>query len=61
LHIKRKKEETHKKSGPSVIWDHERDMSLGGWLMDDKQRQKMLWDAKGLGECFGSGSSGGFL
>lgn len=61
-HIEREKEEeTHKQSEPSVIWDHERDMSLGGRLMDDKQRQKMLRDAKGLGERFGSGRSGGFL
>ncbi|KAG0701962.1 hypothetical protein DFH29DRAFT_1048898 [Suillus ampliporus] len=61
-HIDREKEEEkHKQSEPSVIWDHERDMSLGGRLMDDKQRQKMLRDAKGLGERFGSGRSGGFL
>ncbi|KAG2030772.1 hypothetical protein BDR03DRAFT_1016770 [Suillus americanus] len=61
-HIEREKEEeTHKQSEPSVIWDHERDMSLGGRLMDDNQRQKMLRDAKGLGERFGSGSGGGFL
>jgi len=50
-----------KESEPSVIWDHARDMSLGGRLMDDKQRQKLLRDAKGLGERFGSGRSGGFL
>ncbi|KAG1741878.1 uncharacterized protein EDB91DRAFT_1026366, partial [Suillus paluster] len=61
-HIEREKEEEkHKQSEPSVIWDHERDMSLGGRLMDDKQRKKMLLDAKGLGERFGSGRSGGFL
>ncbi|KAG2135135.1 hypothetical protein DEU56DRAFT_399943 [Suillus clintonianus] len=63
-HIEREKEEEKhrpKQSEPSVIWDHERDMSLGGRLMDDKQRQKMLRDAKGLGERFGSGRSGGFL
>ena len=50
-----------KESEPSGIWDHTRDMSLGGRLMDDKQRQKLLRDAKGLGERFGSGRSGGFL
>lgn len=43
------------------IWDHSRDMSLGGRLMDDTQRQKMLRDAKGLGDRFGTGKSGGFL
>jgi len=45
----------------SRIWDHSRDMSLGGRLMDDTQRQKMLRDAKGLGDRFGTGKSGGFL
>jgi hypothetical protein len=43
------------------IWDHSRDMSLGGRLMDDSTRQKMLRDAKGLGDRFGTGKSGGFL
>ncbi|KAG1894754.1 uncharacterized protein F5891DRAFT_1130850 [Suillus fuscotomentosus] len=61
-HLEREKEEEkHIQSEPSVIWDHERDMSLGGRLMDDKQRQKMLRDAKGLGERFGSGRNGSFL
>lgn len=46
---------------PPVIWDHSRDMSLGGRLMDDQQRQKLLRDAKGLGDRFGTGKSGGFL
>ncbi|KAG9310277.1 hypothetical protein JVU11DRAFT_9395 [Chiua virens] len=46
---------------PPAIWDHSRDMSLGGRLMDDKQRQKLLRDAKGLGDRFGTGKSGGFL
>lgn len=46
---------------PSAIWDHSRDMSLGGRLMDDKQRQKLLHDARGLGDRFGTGKTGGFL
>ncbi|KAH7925689.1 hypothetical protein BV22DRAFT_417566 [Leucogyrophana mollusca] len=46
---------------PAGIWDHARDMSLGGRLMDDGQRKKMLQDAKSLGDRFGSGKSGGFL
>lgn len=29
--------------------------------MDEKQRQKMLRDAKALGDRFGTGKSGGFL
>ena len=43
------------------IWDHERDMSIGGRLMDDSTRQKILRDAKTLGDRFGTGSGGGFL
>ncbi|KAF8907695.1 hypothetical protein CPB84DRAFT_1744596 [Gymnopilus junonius] len=43
------------------IWDHSRDMALGGRLMDDDKRNKMLREAKGLGDRFGSGKSGGFL
>ncbi|KAF8551915.1 hypothetical protein OG21DRAFT_1512145 [Imleria badia] len=54
-----KKKETDEP--PPAIWDHSRDMSLGGRLMDDKQRQKLLHDAKGLGDRFGTGKSGGFL
>ncbi|KAF9024555.1 hypothetical protein BDZ89DRAFT_954644 [Hymenopellis radicata] len=44
-----------------AIWDHSRDMSLGGRLMDDGKRNKMLHEAKGLGDRFGTGTSGGFL
>lgn len=43
------------------IWDHSRDMGLGGRLMDDEKRSKMLKEAKGLGDRFGSGKGGGFL
>jgi hypothetical protein len=43
------------------IWDHGRDMSLGGRLMDDGKRNKMIKEAKGLGDRFGAGTSGGFL
>ncbi|TFK38739.1 hypothetical protein BDQ12DRAFT_651055 [Crucibulum laeve] len=43
------------------IWDHSRDMSLGGRLMDDDKRNKLVREAKGLGDRFGTGRSGGFL
>ncbi|KAG6909090.1 hypothetical protein DXG01_002071 [Tephrocybe rancida] len=43
------------------IWDHSRDMSLGGRLMDDSKRTKLIREAQGLGDRFGSGKSGGFL
>lgn len=44
-----------------LIWDHTRDMSLSGRLLDDSQRSKLVKDAKGLGDRFGTGKSGGFL
>ncbi|KAK7467472.1 hypothetical protein VKT23_004525 [Stygiomarasmius scandens] len=44
-----------------MIWDHSRDMSLGGRLMDDGSRNKMIRDARALGDRFSSGKSGGFL
>ncbi|KAI6137200.1 hypothetical protein F5141DRAFT_72854 [Pisolithus sp. B1] len=46
---------------PAAIWDHSRDMSIGGRLMDEKQRKQMLREARGLGDRFGTGKSGGFL
>ncbi|KZP26086.1 hypothetical protein FIBSPDRAFT_679698, partial [Athelia psychrophila] len=42
------------------IWDRDRDMGLGGRLMDDKTRAKIVADAKGLGDRFGAGKGGGF-
>jgi len=50
-----------KDEAPPGIWDHARDMSLGGRLMDEKDRRKMVQDARGLADRFGSGRSGGFL
>jgi len=46
---------------PPVIWDHSRDMALSGRLVDDKTRDKVIREARGLGDRFGSGKSGGFL
>ncbi|KAG6873265.1 hypothetical protein C0995_001039 [Termitomyces sp. Mi166 len=43
------------------IWDHSRDMSIGGRLMDDSKRAKLIHEARGLGDRFGAGKSGGFL
>ncbi|RDB27425.1 Adenosine deaminase-like protein [Hypsizygus marmoreus] len=43
------------------IWDHSRDMSLGGRLMDDEKRGKLVREAAGLGDRFGTAKSGGFL
>ncbi|KAJ3551064.1 hypothetical protein NM688_g4939 [Phlebia brevispora] len=47
--------------GPPVIWDHTRDMAVGGRLMDDSTRNKYIREARGLGDRFGAGKSGGFL
>ncbi|KAI5992503.1 hypothetical protein EDD15DRAFT_991397 [Pisolithus albus] len=46
---------------PAAIWDHSRDMSIGGRLMDEKQRNQMLRETRGLGDKFAMGKSGGFL
>ncbi|KAJ6613964.1 hypothetical protein B0H10DRAFT_1804523, partial [Mycena sp. CBHHK59/15] len=43
------------------IWDRDRDMALSGRLMDDDKRNKMLKEAKGLGDRFGTGKTGGFF
>jgi hypothetical protein len=42
------------------IWDRDRDMALSGRLMDDGKRNKMIKEAKGLGDRFGTGKTGGF-
>ncbi|KAH9850625.1 hypothetical protein C2E23DRAFT_834741 [Lenzites betulinus] len=52
------KSQTGDKDEPPAFWDHGRDMSLGGRLMDDKTRDKFIREAKGLGDRFGSGKSG---
>ncbi|PIL30844.1 hypothetical protein GSI_07012 [Ganoderma sinense ZZ0214-1] len=46
---------------PAALWDRDRDMALGGRLVDDKTRNKFISEARGLGDRFGSGKSGGFL
>jgi hypothetical protein len=43
------------------IWDHGRDMSIGGRLMDDSTRNKIIKDARGLDDRFGTGKVGRFL
>ena len=62
-HIEKEKAKGNSMEGEKDlgIWDHGRDMAVSGRLMDDSQRNKMIRDAKSLGDRFGSGSSGGFL
>jgi Protein of unknown function (DUF3752) len=40
------------------IRDHERDMSLGGRLMDDGARNKLIQDSRKLGDKFSAGKDG---
>ncbi|KAH9927426.1 uncharacterized protein BXZ73DRAFT_48808 [Epithele typhae] len=58
-HGKKEKEKKEGEDEPPAFWDHGRDMSLGGRLMDDGKRNKFINEAKGLGDRFGSGKSGG--
>lgn len=58
---KAKSEKKDKDEEPPAIWDHSRDMGLGGRLMDEKQRSKIIADARSLGDRFGSGKGGGYL
>jgi hypothetical protein len=53
-------EKVDKNENP-VIWDHARDMGMGGRLMDDQKRSKFIKEARGLGDRFSSGKSGGFM
>jgi hypothetical protein len=46
---------------PVGIWDHSRDMGVGGRLMDEKDRRRAIQDAKGLSDRFGAGKGGSFL
>ncbi|KAI0307455.1 hypothetical protein B0F90DRAFT_1621668 [Multifurca ochricompacta] len=46
---------------PAAIWDHTRDMAVGGRLMDEKDRRRVIQDAKGLSERFGASKGGSFL
>lgn len=59
-HAAQKKPEDEDES-KKVIWDHARDMAIGGRLMDDDKRNQMIRESKGLGERFGSGKGGSFL
>ncbi|KAI0294805.1 hypothetical protein BC826DRAFT_1010628, partial [Russula brevipes] len=58
----RAQEETRRKKGtseePAAIWDHSRDMGLGGRLMDEKDRRRAIQDAKGLSDRFGASKGG---
>lgn len=44
------------RNGAPTIWDRDSALSVGGKLMDEKKRGKLLADANALGDRFGSGS-----
>ncbi|KAI0318013.1 hypothetical protein OF83DRAFT_1163657 [Amylostereum chailletii] len=60
-HADREAKEKKDKDEPAGIWDHSRDMSMGGKLMDDKDRRKLIQESRGLSDRFGAGKSGGYL
>ncbi|ESK86473.1 hypothetical protein Moror_9878 [Moniliophthora roreri MCA 2997] len=60
-HAKSMEKDDKEDPNAKAIWDHSRDMSIGGRLMDDSQRNKLIRDARGLGDRFSTGKSGGFL
>ncbi|TRM62988.1 hypothetical protein BD626DRAFT_44296 [Schizophyllum amplum] len=65
-HLQREKEKARAKSKeeeePEAIWDRERDLGVGGRIFSDGERRKALKDARsGLGDRFGSGTTGRFM
>ncbi|KAJ7064102.1 hypothetical protein C8F01DRAFT_39385 [Mycena amicta] len=44
------------KDDDTAIWDRNRDMGVGGQRMDAEKRNRMIKDAKGLGDRFSRGS-----
>ncbi|GAK65657.1 uncharacterized protein PAN0_009c3875 [Moesziomyces antarcticus] len=44
------------KAAAPMLWDRDAALSIGGRLMDEKQRGKLIADASALGDRFGSGS-----
>ncbi|CBQ73826.1 conserved hypothetical protein [Sporisorium reilianum SRZ2] len=56
---RKEREEEEVRSGKAaapMIWDRDAALSVGGRLMDEKKRGKMMADANALGDRFGSGS-----
>ncbi|KAF7293932.1 hypothetical protein HMN09_01190400 [Mycena chlorophos] len=51
---------SEKDGEPKAIWDRDRDMGVGGRLMDSEKRNKMIKEAKGLGDRFSTGRTGGY-
>lgn len=59
MHAKNSKED--EKEEFKGIWDHQRDMSIGGRLMSDKQRNEIIKESGSLRDRFGSGKGGSYL
>ncbi|SCV71489.1 BQ2448_3077 [Microbotryum intermedium] len=54
-HAKSFKSKEKDDKAPPGIWDHDRDMSVGGRLLDDSKRSDMIKNARDLGGRFGGG------
>ncbi|KAF7312040.1 hypothetical protein MIND_00216100 [Mycena indigotica] len=48
------------KDEAKAIWDRDRDMGISGRLMDAEKRNKLIKEAKGLGDRFSTGKTGGY-
>ncbi|KAJ7449403.1 hypothetical protein B0H11DRAFT_1877693 [Mycena galericulata] len=60
MHARAGKDDDQDDDKKKEIWDRDRDMALSGRLMEDSKRNKMIKEAKGLGDRFGTGKTGGF-
>ncbi|GAA5889191.1 hypothetical protein JCM6882_000671 [Rhodosporidiobolus microsporus] len=55
---KKKSKEEGDDRAPTAIWDRDRDLGMGGRVMDDGKRSSIIKNAKGLGGRF---SGGGYM
>ncbi|KAK4052456.1 hypothetical protein OIV83_002258 [Microbotryomycetes sp. JL201] len=53
---KKAKKDKGETEEPAAFWDRDRDMAVGGRLMDDGKRRDVIRNAKELGGRFGGGS-----
>ncbi|EJD55130.1 hypothetical protein AURDEDRAFT_178939 [Auricularia subglabra TFB-10046 SS5] len=61
LEIHERAQGSQPKNKDDEIWNHDRDIARGGLPMDASARKKLVADAKGLSDRFGSGKQGSFL
>ena len=56
-----RKQGSQPKKQDDAIWNHDRDIAGGKLPMDASARKKLVADARGLSDRFGSGKQGSFL